>query len=50
MAKERRMAKIARLMKEVISEYVLYSLADPRLRGVISITHVKPTPDLKWAV
>jgi len=49
MPRDRRMAKLAGLIKEVISEIVLFSLADPRLKGVISITGVKPTPDLKWA-
>lgn len=49
MASARRLERIAALMKQVISEYVLYTLSDPRLKGIISITGVKVSRDLKFA-
>ncbi len=46
----RRPEKVASLLKEVISEIILYELNDPVLKNIITITEVKIGPDLKKAM
>ncbi|MEZ0343375.1 MAG: 30S ribosome-binding factor RbfA [Caldimicrobium sp.] len=45
----RRPEKVASLLKEVISEIILYELNDPVLKNIITITDVKIGADLKKA-
>lgn len=46
----RRPEKVASLLKEVISEIILYELNDPVLKNIISITEVRIGSDLKKAI
>jgi len=45
----RRQEKVARVVKEVVSEAVANHLSDPRITGFVSITKVEMTPDLRNA-
>lgn len=42
---ERRIDRVASLLKEVLSELLLFEVRDPRLRGVV-VTRVQVTKDL----
>lgn len=46
---KRRQEKVARVVKEVVSDTISNHLNDPRLVGFVSITRVEMTPDLKTA-
>lgn len=45
----RRQERIARLIKEVVSDAVASHLSDPRITGLISVTRVTVSPDLRNA-
>ena len=45
----RRMAKANDLIRREISELILREVRDPRLSGLLSITRVETSPDLKYA-
>jgi ribosome-binding factor A len=45
----RRQAKVARVVKEVVSDAITNHLNDPRIRGFVSVTRVDVTPDLRNA-
>ena len=45
----RRQEKIARVIKEAISDIISNRLSDPRIEGFISVTGVDTSPDLKNA-
>jgi ribosome-binding factor A len=45
----RRQEKVARVVKEMISDVISHHLSDPRLEGFISITRVEMTADLRNA-
>ncbi len=45
----RRQEKVARLVKEVVSDAILSHLSDPRITGIVSVTRVAVTPDLRNA-
>jgi len=45
----RRQEKVARIVKEVVSEAVLSHLSDPRITGFVSVTRVEMAPDLRSA-
>ena len=45
----RRQEKVARLMKEIISDCLANHLSDPRIEGLVSITKVEIAPDLRNA-
>jgi len=45
----RRQEKVARLVKEVVSEAILSHLSDPRITGLVTVTRVAVTPDLRNA-
>lgn len=45
----RRQEKIARVVKEVVSETVLSHLSDPRITGVVTVTRVEMAPNLRTA-
>lgn len=45
----RRQHKIARVIKESVSKTVLTGLSDPRINGLISVTEVDVSPDMKNA-
>ncbi len=47
--KSNRMYKIDEQLKEEISKIISYDLKNPHLTGMISVTHVKTTPDLRYA-
>jgi len=49
MADKRRQQKVNRIIKEVVSEAILYNINDPRLTAVVTITEVEVTPDLREA-
>ncbi len=49
MADKRRQQKVCRIIREVVSEAILYNISDPRLTAVVSITEVEVTPDLREA-
>jgi len=46
---QRRQEKMARVVKEAVSDIINNHLQDPRIEGFISVTEVKPEPDLKKA-
>ena len=46
---QRRQEKMARVIKEAVSDIINNHLQDPRIEGFISVTEVKPEPDLKKA-
>jgi len=43
----RRQEKVARIVKEVVSEAVASHLSDPRIQGFVSVTRVEMAPDLR---
>jgi len=43
----RRQLKVARVIKEVVSEIIRDQLNDPRIDGLISITEVDVSPDMR---
>jgi ribosome-binding factor A len=45
----RRQEKLARIVREAVSEVLLRGLSDPRVEGVISVTEVKVAPDMRTA-
>ena len=45
----RRQEKIARVIKEAASEIISNRLSDPRIEGLVSITEVDTSPDLRNA-
>ena len=45
----RRQEKVARIVRDVVSEAIANRLNDPRLKGLISVTRVEMTPDLRAA-
>ncbi|HSV26419.1 MAG TPA: 30S ribosome-binding factor RbfA [Sedimentisphaerales bacterium] len=45
----RRQAKLASIIRHAVSDVLLRGLADPRVEGVISVTEVKVTPDMRTA-
>ena len=44
-----RMYKIDEQLKEEISKIISLELKNPHVTGMISVTHVKTTPDLRYA-
>jgi ribosome-binding factor A len=46
---KRRQEKMARVVREAVSDIINNHLGDPRIEGFISITEVKIEPDLKKA-
>jgi len=45
----RRQEKVARVVKEVVSDAITHHLSDPRITGFVSVTKVDMTPDLRNA-
>jgi len=45
----RRQEKVARIVKEVVSDAVAHHLNDPRISGFVSVTRVEMTTDLRNA-
>jgi ribosome-binding factor A len=45
----RRQEKVARVVKEVVSEAVINHLSDPRITGFVTVTKVEMAPDLRSA-
>jgi len=45
----RRQEKVARIVKEVVSDAIAYHLNDPRIEGFVSVTRVEMTTDLRSA-
>ena len=45
----RRQEKVARVIKEAVSDIVRNQLNDPRIEGLVSVTEVDISPDLKTA-
>lgn len=45
----RRQEKVARLVKEVVSDAIANHLSDPRITGLVTVTRVEMTPDLRNA-
>ena len=45
----RRQEKIARLVREVVSDAILSRLSDPRIMGIVSVTRVAVTADMRNA-
>ena len=46
-SESRRQKKLASLIKEMVSEIILYELQDPRIEGLISVTRVEVSNDLR---
>jgi ribosome-binding factor A len=42
----RRQEKVARLIKEVVSDAIVSHLSDPRIVGLVSVTRVDVSPDM----
>ena len=45
----RRQQKVARVIRESVSKTILLGLSDPRIKGLISVTEVDVSPDMKSA-
>ncbi len=45
----RRQEKVARVVKEAASEAIAHHLSDPRIEGLVSVTRVEMSPDLRNA-
>ena len=45
----RRQEKVARVIKEVVSEAIAHHLSDPRITGFVSVTRVEVTADMRGA-
>ena len=45
----RRQEKVARIVREVVSDAIANHLNDPRLTGLVSVTRVEMAPDLRVA-
>ena len=45
-----RTRQVSSLLSRVIQDRLSRGLADPRMRGMVSVTGVKPSPDLRSAV
>jgi len=45
----RRQEKVARVIREVVSDVIANHLSDPRITGFVSVTRVEMTPDLRHA-
>jgi ribosome-binding factor A len=45
----RRQEKVARVVKEAVSDAITNHLSDPRIEGFISVTRVEMSPDLRNA-
>ncbi|MHC4541939.1 MAG: 30S ribosome-binding factor RbfA [Planctomycetota bacterium] len=45
----RRQEKVARIVKEGVSDAIAHHLSDPRIEGFVSVTRVELTPDLRNA-
>jgi ribosome-binding factor A len=45
----RRMARVNDLIRREISELILREVRDPRLSGLLSVTRVETSPDLRYA-
>ena len=45
----RRQEKVARIVKEAVSDAISSHLSDPRIEGFISVTRVEMSPDLRNA-
>ena len=43
----RRQEKVARVVKEVVSDTIAHHLSDPRIEGFVSVTKVDMAPDLR---
>jgi ribosome-binding factor A len=45
----RRQEKVARVVKEAVSDAIINHLSDPRIEGFVSVTKVDMSPDLRNA-
>ncbi len=45
----RRQEKVVRVIKEAVSDIIANHLSDPRIEGIISVTQVDVSPDLRSA-
>jgi len=45
----RRQEKVARVIKEAVSDAIANHLSDPRIEGLVSVTRVEIAPDLRQA-
>lgn len=45
----RRVEKVSRAIRAAVSEAIQHRLSDPRIQGLISVTRVEPSPDLRTA-
>ena len=45
----RRQEKVARVVKETVSDAIAHRLSDPRIEGFVSVTRVEMSPDLRNA-
>ena len=45
----RRQEKVARLVKEAVSDAIAHHLNDPRIEGFTSVTRIEMSPDLRRA-
>lgn len=45
----RRQEKVARVVKEAVSDAIAHHLSDPRIEGLVSVTRVEMSPDLRNA-
>ena len=43
----RRQEKVARIIKEAVSDCITHHLSDPRIEGLVSVTKVDISPDLR---
>lgn len=49
MQESRRQKKVASVVKAALSDIILHHMNDPRIEGIVSVTRVEMTPDLRKA-
>ncbi len=49
MEPKRRQQRMARAIREIVSEAIMGDINDPRLTGFVSITDIELSPDLRYA-
>lgn len=49
MADSRRQQRMIRAIRDIVSESIMYDISDPRLTGLVSITEIDLSPDMRYA-
>jgi ribosome-binding factor A len=49
MEETRRQQRMARAIRDIVSEAIMNDINDPRMSGLVNITHIELSPDLRYA-